>query len=57
MNGQLGLDASIAVVSPLSLSMFQGEMGQIVMLGEELKIARLISTVSELECEMEQEQR
>jgi hypothetical protein len=55
MNGQLGLDASIAVVSPLSV--FQGETGQIVMLGEELEIARLISTVSELKCEMEQEQR
>ena len=55
MNGQLGLDASIAAVSLLSV--FQGEIDQIVMLVEELKVTRLISTVSELECEMEQEQR
>lgn len=55
MNGQLGLDASIAAVSLLSV--FQGEIDQIVMLVEELKVTRLISTVRELKCEMEQEQR
>lgn len=55
MNGQLGLDASITAVSLLSV--FQGEIDQIVMLVEELKVTRLISTVRELKCEMEQEQR
>ena len=38
MNGQLGLDASIAVVSLLSVS--QGESGQVMMLGEDVKNAR-----------------
>jgi hypothetical protein len=56
MNGQLGLDASIAVVSPLSV--FQGESSQVMMLGDDLKNARLTSTVIELWCvKWKQEQR